>query len=297
MPRQSPNLGSSYRLLNNSMSLFYCVKMTKSDMPEMYITLVWSTGENIFTLRMPCSSCHWIGFPLESAQFLHYSDIMDLQRTILWPSQQPITIDRVPSDWNDSLIMRLYTLNCFSTSRVPKLYIVVLTPSCNDTFSWMPMAGLNIRTMSWERQFFLGSKKIENLGGTVCWASQKLQCTRSEWKISNFFGMCFQVHFLIHLWVRVNDFALVISRDDVLLILGPLESLNLGLLMNCICTMIKVDTIPNRDFSIARSCEQAFSIFHPSHWIQRMFQFTFCLLINIRNKLRAYFLPWFFVGI
>ena len=90
---------------------------------------------------MPCSCCDLVVMTLEAIELaVCLPDIEDLEFVVFTASQEPVSIDRVPADHLDRVVVRLNLVEALpSASWVPYLDEGVLTASQNERLRWVPI--------------------------------------------------------------------------------------------------------------------------------------------------------------
>lgn len=123
MPCHTPNHGC--------MCFFNSVQMPWISLPINNLTIVRSTSKQLLLKRMPCNYCYLVIMLLEHIKLFHSSNIMYFERVISRPSQKPITINGIPSDLIDCIVMSLNSLNLLPWFRIPNLNIVIFA-TCHN---------------------------------------------------------------------------------------------------------------------------------------------------------------------
>ena len=101
--------------------------------PEDYLAIVTGTCKQFFFVRMPRDNCHLVFMPLKTVELaveLTYVPNFDL--LIPTPCQEPVSVDRVPSDLVDCRIVSMDLIHALTSgTRIPDFDILVLAASEN----------------------------------------------------------------------------------------------------------------------------------------------------------------------
>ena len=125
--------------------------------------------KELLLMRMPAHYRNLTLLTLETVQFifmLAYIEYFDL--VTFASSKKPVSINWVPANLIDGIIVGRYCIGSFRPSSwVPDFYVMIFASSDDQRLSWVPVAGPNIRSVFFENNFFFRSRKIKHFCLTI----------------------------------------------------------------------------------------------------------------------------------
>ena len=102
--------------------------------PEDDLPIVRGAGEKFFLMWMPCDNCHLVLMTLKAVEFfVSFANIENFDLLISTTGQEPVAIDRVPSNLVNGSVMSMLFVDVAATlSWIPNLNIRVLTARQNE---------------------------------------------------------------------------------------------------------------------------------------------------------------------
>ena len=184
-----------------------------------------------------------------------FAYVENFDSLILTACEEPISVDWIPSNLVDCIVMCGYRVHSFSTSsRIPYFDMVVFTPSDYQWLRWMPVTRPDVWSMIREDQLLLRGCEVKHDCSTIIWAWHELKWAFREAKISYAILMCFKLILLVHFGIGINYISFLVSWNEKFIVFWECNSLD-SVSMYGACCWAQDLSVPRQYFTFRCPCD------------------------------------------